>query len=216
MRFRIHTVVLLAALAACKDSTGTTIKTAAHLDLVSGANQLGGPGQPLAAPVVVRATDAAGKPVSGATVLWTASSGSVSAASTQTDTAGRASVSWTLSTGTVQVLAASVAGAPPVLVTAQGLPSVIHSCETNTATLCANWTWSNGRYVADWSDGSHANIVPTTFRADSVVFTRDDPSGTSVGMHAVYRGIPVSNSVNGTVTWTQGGFSFSGGWQASW
>ncbi|HEX8904437.1 MAG TPA: hypothetical protein VF771_06330, partial [Longimicrobiaceae bacterium] len=72
-------------------------------------------------------------------------------------------------------------------------------------------------YVADWLQGSHAIIAVNVFTADSVRFTRDDPSGTSTGMHAVYRGVRQGNTVqNGVVTWTQNGFSFSGFWQASW
>jgi len=217
MRFLRTSVVLLAALAACQESTGSKPRVVAHLDLITGASQMGLPGQPLPAPIVVRATDAGGAPVSGATVGWAAGSGTVAAASSQTDSNGIASVSWALDVGLAQTLTATVAGVAPLVVSAQGLPPVIHSCETNTATLCADWAWSNGKYTADWSQGSHANIVATTYSPDQVVFTRDDPSGTSVGMHAVYRGVPASHVVNnGVVTWTQGGFSFSGNWQASW
>jgi hypothetical protein len=96
-------------------------------------------------------------------------------------------------------------------------PQVIQSCETNTATLCANWQrGANGKYEATWSQGSYAVIEATKFTADSVVFTRNDPSGTSAGMHAVYRGVPDDDSVVGIVTWTQNGQTFSGQWIASW
>lgn len=217
MRLLRTSVVLLAALAACHESTtGSKARVAAHLDLIAGGSQMGLPSQPLA-PIVVRATDASGAPVSGATVVWAASGGTVAASSSQTDANGYASVSWTLDVGLAQSLTATVPGVAPLVVSAQGLPPVIHSCETNTATLCADWTWSNGKYTADWSQGSHANIVATTYSPDQVVFTRDDPSGTSVGMHAVYHGVPASHTVNaGVVTWTQGGSSFSGNWQATW
>lgn len=218
MRFLRTSVVLLAALAACQESTGSKPRVAAHLDLVAGASQMGLPGQPLPSPIVVRATDASGAPVSGATVVWAAGSGTLGAATSQTDSNGFASVSWMLDVGLAQSLTATVAGVAPLVVSAQGLPPVIHSCETNTATLCADWMWSNGKYTADWSQGSHANIVATTYSPDQVVFTRDDPSGTSAGMHAVYHAVPASHGVSGgIVTWTpQGSFSFSGNWQASW
>jgi len=70
--------------------------TASQLALVSGAAQTGTVGQPLALPLVVRATDANGNPVAGATVDWGVEVGSLSATSTVTDTAGLAQVSWTL------------------------------------------------------------------------------------------------------------------------
>jgi hypothetical protein len=220
MRHRILPFLALAALAGCDSSTASRIKTAAHLDIVSGGSQTALFGQTLAQPVVVRATDASGRRVRGATVYWTAANGSVNPATSLTDTAGLASTVWTLgATGSQQTVAASVAGAPPLVINATGrspLPLQIHSCETNTATLCTDWNLVDGKYVADWPQGSHANIVATTFRSDSVVFTRDDPSGTSAGMHAVYRGVPSNGTVNGIVTWTQNGFSFSGNWQASW
>jgi hypothetical protein len=96
-------------------------------------------------------------------------------------------------------------------------PQVIQSCETNTAMLCANWQrMNNGKYEATWSQGSYAVIEATKFTADSVVFTRNDPSGTSAGMQAVYRGAPDGDTVVGTVTWTYNGQTFSGLWQAEW
>ncbi|MBV9108520.1 MAG: hypothetical protein JO306_03835, partial [Gemmatimonadetes bacterium] len=85
-------------------------------------------------------------------------------------------------------------------------PAAIHACETHTATLCADWIKTGDHYVADWSQGSHANIQVVEFTNSYVKFVRDDPSGTSAGMHAVYTGLAQNNAVNnGVVTWTQGG-----------
>jgi hypothetical protein len=96
-------------------------------------------------------------------------------------------------------------------------PAQIVVCETNTATLCANWNWVGDHYVADWAQGSHATITVQRFDADMVIFVRDDPSGTSAGMHAVYQADPDGNSVTaGVVTWTHNGASFSGRWDADW
>jgi hypothetical protein len=95
------------------------------------------------------------------------------------------------------------------------VPRTLHSCETHTATLCADWRLDGGRYLADWTNGSHAEIVINRFDADSIVFTRDDPSGVSAGMHAVYRGAPVGGRVRGgVVTWSRDGLTFSGPWEA--
>jgi hypothetical protein len=100
----------------------------------------------------------------------------------------------------------------------KGLPNSIVSCETNTATLCATWTKTKpGIYHAQWEQGSVATIRAVQFSSSGVVFVRDDPSGTSAGMHAVYTGVPSGSTIpNGTVTWTYGGQTFSGFWQAEW
>lgn len=98
-------------------------------------------------------------------------------------------------------------------------PATIESCETNTATLCTTWYLQpNGTtYVADWSQGSHAVITVASFTSTSVSFIRNDPSGTSAGMHAEYGGTRNGNNVGaGTVIWTQDNYSFQGGWTAHW
>jgi len=107
-----------------------------------------------------------------------------------------------------------LAAAPAV----DALPASILSCETNTARLCAKWTKTpDGGYGARWEQGSRAVIQVVEFTSTQVVFVRDDPSGTSAGMHAVYRGTPSGGRVtDGTVTWTYGGQTFSGFWQATW
>ncbi|HEY0024318.1 MAG TPA: Ig-like domain-containing protein [Longimicrobium sp.] len=98
------------------------------------------------------------------------------------------------------------------------VPAIIQSCETNTATLCANWTLADSVYNAVWQQGSKAVISVERFDADSVRFSRVDPSGTSQGMKAVYRGLAANRAVqSGLVTWTHvEGYSFSGMWNATW
>lgn len=55
-------------------------------------------GQALAVPLQVKVTDGFGNGRAGLPVTWTASAGTLSAASTQTDNAGTAQISWTLGT----------------------------------------------------------------------------------------------------------------------
>lgn len=66
--------------------------------VVSGSNQAGTVGQPLAEPVVVEARDAFQNPVPGATVVFEPLSGNGTVAQAQvvTDAQGRASTTWTL------------------------------------------------------------------------------------------------------------------------
>ena len=98
------------------------------------------------------------------------------------------------------------------------LPAAIESCETHTATLCATWRLEGSRYVADWDQGSHAEIRVGKWSDEDVVLIRDDPSGTSKGMHAVYVGSPRGGRVieQGIVTWSHKGQRFSGRWTARW
>jgi hypothetical protein len=97
------------------------------------------------------------------------------------------------------------------------LPATINECETNTAKVCGVWTLNGNVYHARWSQGSEAIISAEHFSRDSVVFQREDQSGTSAGMRARYSGIPQGNAVtDGTVTWTVDGSTFSGRWSATW
>lgn len=96
-------------------------------------------------------------------------------------------------------------------------PNTLVVCETNTATLCATWQRSDNEYLATWQQGSHAEIKVESFTRSRITFVRDDPSGTSVGMHAVYEGVPVDRQVNnGTVTWSRNGEIVTGSWTAQW
>lgn len=89
----------------------------AQLQLVSGAGQAGSWGVPLPAPLVVRVLDALGAPYPGDTVAWTVTAGvgTLSAATTITDSLGEASVMVTPGapgTLTVQAAAAGLSGSP--------------------------------------------------------------------------------------------------------
>lgn len=68
------------------------------LQAVSGNGQSGLPGQQLPNPVVVRLVDAMGNGLAGRSVAWPVATGggTITAAATTTDAAGRASATWTL------------------------------------------------------------------------------------------------------------------------
>lgn len=100
--------------------------TAANLVLVSGNGQTGTAGQQLANPLVVKATDASGGPVSGVLVTFTVTGGggTLTPASVSTNSSGLASSVLTLgsSAGTNTITAASggLAGSPVTFVATAG------------------------------------------------------------------------------------------------
>lgn len=117
--------VTLVALAGCggADSVTPPGGAAARVELVSGADQRGIGGRPVAAPIIVRVVDASGRPASGVTVSFepAAGGGSADPRSTASDGNGEAHTSWTLgATPGRQTLAAS-AGASSVTVAAQAI-----------------------------------------------------------------------------------------------
>ena len=101
---------------------------------------------------------------------------------------------------------------------ADPLPSTIHVCETNTATLCSDWTLNGNAYAAVWPQGSAASIQVTRFSGDTIVFDRADlPGTTTPDMRARYTARPTGRSVTGgDVDWTTGGNTFRGRWTATW
>lgn len=88
-----------------------TARAASLLTLQSGGSQVAPPSTALPQPVVVRVTDAFANPVAGVSVAFAVASGSLSAATVNTDAAGLASVTWTLgSAGGAQALTVTSAG----------------------------------------------------------------------------------------------------------
>jgi len=91
------------------------------LTAVSGDQQAGVPGEPLADPLVVRLDDRLGHPIAGVEVTFAsdAGSGSVSPATPKTDANGKAQASWTAGAGEgTQTASAVVAGLDSVHFTA--------------------------------------------------------------------------------------------------
>lgn len=98
-------------------------------------------------------------------------------------------------------------------------PAIIDTCETNTGTVCGTWTLrGDTAYDAEWQQGASAVIRIERFTEDTVVLVRTDkPNSTSAGMTAVYRGrVRRDAVVDGQVTWTLQGRTFSGTWFADW
>jgi subtilisin family serine protease len=132
------------------------------LTVVSGDDQIGDAGAALSQPLVARLTDVFDRPVSGATVTWTASGGgSLSPATTTSDAQGTASATWTLSpTPGVQAATATSAG-PPVaraVFRASNGPSISGGVTITPGTL--------------WSLGNSSTATALASRASTRVTTR--------------------------------------------
>jgi Big-like domain-containing protein len=109
---------------ACSEAFGPWSGPAASVDIVAGADQhLQEVGTKIPEPFTVRVLDVDGRNVAGVTVVWTASAGALTNATSVTGRDGLASVQWTLGTlsGT-QTLTASVNNLPTTTFVAHALP----------------------------------------------------------------------------------------------
>lgn len=95
-----------------------------------------------------------------------------------------------------------------------GIPSVIKECETYRGQICGNWTLVGKQFKAVWENGATATLSIAGFGTGQLTVTRRD---TNSPLTARYTGRISNNKViNGTVTWTQNGQSWSGTWKAQW
>ena len=109
----------------------------AALAVVDGNGQTAASGQPLPNPLVVRATDGAGRPAPQIRVAFvvTAGGGSTSPDTATTDSDGRASARWTLGSATgAQGVEARVVGSDAIKATFQGTASPVNSGPKRTTT----------------------------------------------------------------------------------
>ena len=114
--------LLLVALGGCKKALGpTAVET---LTIVSGNLQSRQVSRVLRAPLVFRATDAAGKGVGSAaiTIVVVQGGGAVDSASIKTDANGEARVKWTLGSEVTNTIVATIPGVEPMRATASGIP----------------------------------------------------------------------------------------------
>jgi hypothetical protein len=112
-------VAVVAQMTACGDASGPKAGPPARVVLLAGDAQPSPEvGTKLSLPLTIRVTDAQGQNVSGATAVWSTSSGSLSAPTSLTNAEGAASVEWTLGplAGT-QTATATVTGISPVTFT---------------------------------------------------------------------------------------------------
>jgi hypothetical protein len=94
------------------------------------------------------------------------------------------------------------------------LPFSIQECETYGETACGTWTLNGDHFDARWDNGATATLTIERFDDNEVIFNRRD---NNQDFAARYVGRRLSgNKIEGTVTWTAGGRSWSGTWTANW
>lgn len=123
---------------------------------------------------------------------------------------------WTLLGGAVRQ---GSTGQPPAGNTGSGrIPNVIRECEVYNGTVCGTWTLQGNQFQATWDNGAKAVLAVVQFDDQQVVITRGDTSDSfSRNLSATYTGKLSGNQIlDGKVTWTQDGRTWSGTWRASW
>jgi len=96
------------------------------------------------------------------------------------------------------------------------IPNSLQECETYTSEICGTWTRMEDQFNAQWESGASATLDVERWDNGDVVLTRHDTVGSSAGLTARYEGRCTGNHVEGTVTWTWNGSSWSGTWSANW
>ncbi len=96
------------------------------------------------------------------------------------------------------------------------VPQSLQECETYTSEICGTWTRMGDQFNAQWDNGASAMLYVERWDNGAVVLTRHDTVGSSAGLTARYEGRCTGNHVEGTVTWTWNGSTWSGTWSANW
>ncbi len=189
---------------------------AAQVLLVSGGNQSASVGTPLANPIVVRVTAVDGVPVPGATVQFSTTGGSLTAATAASASDGTAQTRWTL--GSVvgqQTLTVSIAGVSGVQLAVQAtatqtaasvlsilsiLPTAITT--TQTATIVVQALTASGQPASGVPVGFSSSGTGNTFSPATVVTgTSGQATSTFSSSVAETKTITVlSGSVSATAT----------------
>ncbi len=182
LRGMIHASAYLAvmALMACSaDLPLVPNEPSVALILFAGDGQTGSVGETLPAPLVVKAVDASGVPVSGVQVRWrvTRGEGAVTPAHTTTDAAGVAEVTWTLGTAVgLNSARAAAVGALPVIINATAVPGPVALVTMSSDSVIVDLGRTAQLVAEAWDEyGNAATGDPLAWSsADSAVVTVDE------------------------------------------
>lgn len=184
MRFisGLQVLVVVAAVAqmtACGDPSGPRTGPPASVLLLAGDAQPSPEvGTKLPLPLTIRVIDAQGQSVSGATVVWSTSSGSLSASESLTNVFGAASIEWTLGplVGT-QTATATVMGVSPVTFTQRAIAGPLAQIILSRDTVRFLGIGDTFRMTARPADRFGNNVLDggsTIESADTSIVTADN------------------------------------------
>ncbi|MEP6492745.1 MAG: hypothetical protein ABJF01_08710 [bacterium] len=169
---------LLAAIAACgNDAVGPSNSPPAHLEASTALTRSAAVGVTIPAGIVVKVTDASGRPVLGATVAFavTQGNGSTNPRVAVTDSKGQATTAWTIGTvlGANEVTATVNGVTAPVKFQASGTPGPVASISLSPTTLRLLPTVDSTRLTALSLDalGNTASPAPTLVARDPTLIS---------------------------------------------
>jgi large repetitive protein len=150
----IPTALLVCAAAGCKDSAGPPEERVATIEVASGNAQEGTVATALPQPIVIRALDAQGNAVRGASVAWVvaAANGTIAPVSEVTDAEGRASATWTLGTTASTLGGTATIGTASVSFTAIAKAGAAKTLTLSPGTLVLDAIGATGTFTANALD----------------------------------------------------------------
>ncbi len=169
-----------------------TAGPAATITVASGNAQSGPTSTALTNPIVALVSDSTGNPLSGVTVTWATSGGTVSPGSGLTNASGLASATWTLGPS---------GGAQSATATVSPLPSATFTVTASAPPSTYSKTWT-GATSTDWSTATNWSPagVPTSSDSTLIPVVTNQPvlsALTSIGKLTVNGGATVN--LNGFV-----------------
>lgn len=134
---------------------------AASVAVSSGNAQTGPTSAALTTPLVALVTDSTGNPVSGVTVTWSTTGGSLSPASSTTNASGLASSVWTLGpAGGAQSASATVSPLTPASFTATAVAPPAAYSKTWTGATSTDWAVASNWSPVGAPSASDSTLIP--------------------------------------------------------
>ncbi len=194
-RLLVPAALVFALAAGCRETTNNISRAAVRLAVVSGNDQTAGLSAALTAPLVVQATDGAGRPVANVSITWTVTGGgTLTPATGVTDVQGQASTRWTLGpapgTQTASATSASISGAGATFIAGNGptITGTVTIADPNPA------SFFSAQRAAGRPAGSAAGTVPRYTSSGLEVIFRNDVLHVAQAGAPAYRSLAVART----------------------